>query len=153
MLDLPQGTVTVLFDDPSQVCSLVLHCNTGKGGPGLVTDIASTTTLFSVRLSADQLAAVTELARLTKRSRNAVIGRAIERYVTEELAFIEDCRQATDEALDPQGVRIPHEAVRNWLQTWGTADEEAATAALESLEGSLSAGARGNAAQDPKATR
>ena len=103
-------------------------------------------TLFSVRLPATQLAAVAELARLTRRSRNAVIRLAVERYVAEELAFIEECRRATDEALDPQAGRIPHDAVRAWLGTWGAAEEVAASAALESLESRLGAEARGPAA-------
>jgi predicted transcriptional regulator len=89
---------------------------------------------------------VTELARLTRRSRNAVISLAVERYVAEELAFIEECQQATDEALDPRAARIPHEAVRAWLSAWGTSEEDEASLALESLETRLSAEARNTAA-------
>jgi predicted transcriptional regulator len=89
---------------------------------------------------------VADLGRLTKRSRNAIIGLAVERYVTEELAFIEECRQATDEALPPQAARVPHDAVRSWLSTWGTAEEDEASAALESLEAGLSTAARDPAA-------
>jgi predicted transcriptional regulator len=84
---------------------------------------------------------------LTKRSRNAVIRLAVERYVAEELAFLEECQRATDEALDPRAVRIPHDAVRAWLSTWGTSEEDAASAALEALETKLGAEARGPAAR------
>lgn len=98
--------------------------------------------VFSVRLPAAQLAAVAELARLTKRSRNAVIGLAVERYVAEELGFIEECRRATDEALAPEAPRVPHDAVRAWLDTWGTPAEDEAAAALEALEAELDAAPR-----------
>lgn len=46
-------------------------------------------------------------------------------------AFIEECQRALAEALEPQAVRVPHEVVAAWLDTWGTPAEETATAALD----------------------
>jgi predicted transcriptional regulator len=49
-------------------------------------------------------------------------------------AFIDECRRALDEAAAPRAALVPHEAVRAWLLTWGTPEEEAADAALQALE-------------------
>jgi predicted transcriptional regulator len=87
---------------------------------------------FSVRLPANELAHLDELTRLTKRSRNALIAQAVERYVAEELAFIQASTEALDEAIDPRAALVPHDAVRAWLQAWGTPEESAATGTLES---------------------
>jgi predicted transcriptional regulator len=86
---------------------------------------------FSVRLPIDQLEHLDELTRLTKRSRNSLIALAVERYVAEEVAFMQATTQALDEALDPHAVLVAHDAVRAWLQTWGTPAEQAASAALD----------------------
>jgi predicted transcriptional regulator len=86
---------------------------------------------FSVRLPIDQLEQLDALTRLTKRSRNSLIAHAVERYVAEEGAFIQAATQALDEALDPHAALVPHDAVRAWLQRWGTSEESAASATLE----------------------
>lgn len=46
-------------------------------------------------------------------------------------AFVEECQRALAEALDPHAVRVPHEVVAAWLDTWGAPEEETATAALD----------------------
>jgi predicted transcriptional regulator len=91
----------------------------------------ATSRAFSVRLPVHELEHLDELTRLTKRSRNSLIAQAVERYVAEELAFIQASTQILDEALDPHAVLIPHAAVRAWLETWGTPEETAALATLD----------------------
>jgi predicted transcriptional regulator len=86
---------------------------------------------FSIRLPPDQLEHLDELTRLTRRSRNALIAQAVGRYIAEETAFIQAARDATDEALDPDAVLVPHEAVRTWLLSWGTDAEDAAAQGLD----------------------
>lgn len=39
-----------------------------------------------------------------------------------------------DEAVARDAVRVPQEAVRTWLKTWGTAEEDAADATLQAIE-------------------
>jgi predicted transcriptional regulator len=48
--------------------------------------------------------------------------------------FVDDTQRALDEALEDQGVRLPHRDVRAWLQTWGTPEQEAASKKLDALE-------------------
>ena len=86
---------------------------------------------FSVRLPAEHLEQLDELSRLSNRSRNALIARAVERFVTTELEFIHASQRATDEALDSDAALVPHDDVRAWLHTWGTPDQDEATATLE----------------------
>jgi len=85
---------------------------------------------FSVRLPTADIAQLDQLSRMTRRSRNALIAQAVEQFVTAEMDFIDAAQQATDEALAPGARRVPHEAVRAWLQTWGTPDEAEATPGL-----------------------
>ncbi|MDP8922910.1 MAG: hypothetical protein M3O34_08555 [Chloroflexota bacterium] len=49
-------------------------------------------------------------------------------------AFIEESQRAVDESTAPDAVRVPHEAVRAWLQSWETSEEGAADVALQALE-------------------
>lgn len=86
---------------------------------------------FSVRLPADHLEQLDELSRLSKRSRNALIAWAVERFLAAELEFIQASQQATDEALGVGATLVPHADVRAWLSTWGTADEDDAAATLD----------------------
>ncbi len=86
---------------------------------------------FSVRLPAEHLEQLDELSRLSNRSRNALIARAVERFVTAELEFIHASQRATDEVLDPDAVLVPHDDVRAWLLTWGTPEEDAATGSID----------------------
>src|SRR5258708_3564179 len=49
-------------------------------------------------------------------------------------AFVEDTHRGLEEALWPGAVRLPHTAVRAWLQTWGTPEHEAASERLDAVE-------------------
>jgi hypothetical protein len=52
-------------------------------------------------------------------------------------AYIADCIAASVEATAPDAVLLPHEALRTWLEAWGTPDEAAADRAIEALEAHL----------------
>jgi hypothetical protein len=49
-------------------------------------------------------------------------------------AYIADCIAASEEAHAPDAVLLPHEAVRTWLEAWGTPDEAAADRTIDALE-------------------
>ena len=59
----------------------------------------------------------------------------IERASQPSQAFVDECHRALDEATAPDAARVPHEAVREWLRTWGTPEEDEADARLRALEG------------------
>ena len=52
-------------------------------------------------------------------------------------AYIAECQAAHDEAQAASAVLIPHEAVRTWLEAWGTPTESAADREIELLEEEL----------------
>jgi plasmid stabilization system protein ParE len=57
-------------------------------------------------------------------------------------AYIGDCEAAYKEAHAPEAVLVPDEAVRIWLETWGTRDEAAADREIELVEEELANKAR-----------
>ena len=65
----------------------------------------------------------------------------IERPSRPDQAFVDECQQALAEATAP-GARVPHGAVREWLQKWGTPEEGAADAAVRAHEDRLRRGVR-----------
>lgn len=70
----------------------------------------------------------------------------IERASRPSQASIDECQRALDEAIASDAARVPHRAVRAWLQTWGTPEEGAADAAVRALaadEERVRGGARG----------
>lgn len=62
-------------------------------------------------------------------------------------SFIQESQTALNEATAANAVHVPHAAVRTWLQTWGTPDEEAAEEKLSQLEDRLRRDARDSAAE------
>jgi hypothetical protein len=62
-------------------------------------------------------------------------------------AYIAECEAAYDEAHAPDAVLLPHEAVRTWLEAWGTPDEAAADRDIEVFEQKLADEARGRAGE------
>ena len=57
-------------------------------------------------------------------------------------AYVAECKAAYDEAHAPDAVLLPHEAIRAWLEAWGTPDEAAADRDIELLEEKLADEAR-----------
>jgi hypothetical protein len=57
-------------------------------------------------------------------------------------AYIADCVAASVEANAPDAVLLSHEAMRRWLEAWGTPDEAAADRSIEALEAHLASEGR-----------
>jgi hypothetical protein len=49
-------------------------------------------------------------------------------------AYVAGCEAAYDEAFAPDAVRLPHAAVRTWLEAWGTPEQASADRDIEALE-------------------
>ena len=67
--------------------------------------------------------------------------------------YLAECEAAYDEAHAPGAAFIPHEAVRSWLESWGTRDEAAADRDIELLEQQLADGTGGRTAASPSTAR
>jgi predicted transcriptional regulator len=94
----------------------------------------------------DELHALVD--RLTERDAHEALDylRArLERDSNPSQVFIDESQRGLDEALDPNAVRIPHDAVRAWLLTWGTPEEGAADVSIQKLEDRLRREAQGAA--------
>jgi predicted transcriptional regulator len=81
--------------------------------------MASTT--FTIRVDETDKARLEALARNTGRSRSFLAAEAIAEYLAVNEWQIEATKAAMA-ALD-RGERIAHEAVRDWVASWGTANE------------------------------
>ncbi|GAB4278119.1 MAG: hypothetical protein Kow0092_33910 [Deferrisomatales bacterium] len=75
----------------------------------------------SVRLDDAVLERLDRLAREMSRPRSWVISQAIERYLDYEEWFLEAVQEGVRAA--DAGRRIPHAAVRRWVEGWGTEEE------------------------------
>lgn len=69
----------------------------------------------------------------------------LDRHVSQ--AYIDDCEAAHAEAHAGDAVLLPHDAVRTWLETWGTSGEAAGNRAIEALEERLADEARARASR------
>lgn len=61
-------------------------------------------------------------------------------------AFVSESQRALEEAARPGEARIPHDAVRAWLKSWGTAEEDAAAETLRTVEEQAHRESRGTSA-------
>jgi hypothetical protein len=61
--------------------------------------------------------------------------------------YVAECESAHAEAQAPDGVLMPNDAVRTWLETWGTQGEAAGDRQIEALEERLGTEARDRAAR------
>jgi len=80
----------------------------------------------SVKLDEEMLARVRELAELRQRSPHWIMREAIGQYVVREEqreALKRDTEQAWEE-IQATGQHVTAEAVENWLNSWGTEDEQ-----------------------------
>lgn len=62
---------------------------------------------------------------------------------------IEETLRARDEAMAPDAVLIPNEAMIEWMRAWGTPDEGAADARLDALVQDLGGEPRGRNSRAP----
>jgi hypothetical protein len=62
-------------------------------------------------------------------------------------AYIAECEAAYAEAHASDAILVPHEAVRAWLQSWGSPEEPSADREIEELEQRLTQETRGRSAE------
>ncbi len=79
---------------------------------------------FSVRLPDDVRKQVDELARITKRSRSFIVKEAVESYVRDRSAYVQELDEAV--ASTESGYGHSGEQIHNWMNSWGTENELAA---------------------------
>ena len=80
-----------------------------------------TSATFTIRVDETDKARLEALARSTGRSRSFLAAEAIAEYLAVNEWQISATRAAMD-SLD-RGERVAHEAVREWIGSWGTANE------------------------------
>jgi predicted transcriptional regulator len=76
---------------------------------------------FSVRLPESTCALVDHLAQISKRSRSYIINAAVEAYVKDRAAYLQDLDEAV--ATAENGVNFSAEKIFEWMNSWGTKNE------------------------------
>lgn len=79
----------------------------------------ATGTTFSVRLPEETKRELEEYARATKRSSAFIVKEAVEAHLAERRAYLAAIDEAVREA-DETGEFVSWDAVKNWLDSWGT---------------------------------
>lgn len=79
----------------------------------------ATGTTFSVRLPEETKRELEEYARATKRSSAFIVKEAVEAHLAERRAYLAAIDEAVKEA-DETGEFVSWDAVKNWLNSWGT---------------------------------
>jgi predicted transcriptional regulator len=81
----------------------------------------STADTFSVRLPDTTRKQVDRLAALSKRSRSYIINEAVEAYVKDRIAYLEDIERAVASVDATPG--HSGEQIFEWMRSWGSATE------------------------------
>jgi predicted transcriptional regulator len=84
----------------------------------------SSTPPMTVRFSEKARANMDRLAKMTNRSRSFIVNEAVEQYVGDRIAYLEDLDKAVA-SLDARPT-YDADAVFGWMRTWGTKDEKPA---------------------------
>lgn len=77
---------------------------------------------MTVRFSEQTRDNVARFAKLTKRSKSYVINEAVEQYLGDKIAYLQDLNEAIT-SIDTQPT-APAEEVFSWMRTWGTDEEK-----------------------------
>ena len=80
-----------------------------------------TTATFSVRIPEKLKDEVEQFASLTKRSRSYIVKEAVESYMEDRLAYLQELNEAV-ESIDTQPTYVAAD-VFSWARTWGTDKE------------------------------
>ncbi len=78
---------------------------------------------ISVRLERETLNRLSAMAKATGRTRGALMTHAIEKYVETEAWQVAAIQAAVDELDRGEASLVDHEAVAEWLNSWGTDNE------------------------------
>jgi len=82
------------------------------------------TTTITVRLDTALKQRLEDLATSTQRSKSWLAAEAIAAYVEQESWQIQQIEAAVQQADNSDAEWVAHEAVSDWLNTWGTEDEK-----------------------------
>jgi len=77
---------------------------------------------MTVRFSEQTRDNVARFAKLTKRSKSFVINEAVEQYLDDKIAYLQDLNEAVA-SIDTHATP-PAEEVFSWMRTWGTEEEK-----------------------------
>jgi RHH-type transcriptional regulator, rel operon repressor / antitoxin RelB len=83
----------------------------------------SETTTITVRLDAALKLQLESLSQSTQRSKSWLAAEAIAAYIEQESWQIQQIEAAVKQADSSEAEWVSHEAVSDWLNTWGTEDE------------------------------
>ncbi len=78
----------------------------------------------SIRLNEEVLLELDSLSKITDRSRAWLMGHAVEQYVKHEAWQVKAIEKTLSKVQQGEGKFVSHEAVSEWLHTWGTSNEE-----------------------------
>lgn len=82
---------------------------------------AGSTIATTVRIQEDVQERFDRIARLTRRSRNFHMARALERYAAEELAELEKIQEGLEQAR--RGEFVPHDEMEAFFAQYGSPEE------------------------------
>jgi predicted transcriptional regulator len=86
-----------------------------------VLHMANSTETFSIRLPDATRKNIDKLAALSKRSRSYIINEAVEAFVNDRMAYLNDLDTAVRSAETGPG--HSSEQIFGWMRTWGKPDE------------------------------
>jgi predicted transcriptional regulator len=76
---------------------------------------------LSVRLKPETKRRLAKLAKESGRSANFLVADAVESYVADQEKMLAEIRES--DAQVESGHYVPHEAMKEWLLSWGTKNE------------------------------
>ena len=82
----------------------------------------------SIRLEDANRENIDRFAKLTKRSRSFIVNEALEAYLVDRMAYVEDLNAAVA-SIDTEP-SYSAEQVHTWMRAWGTEDEASARKAM-----------------------
>jgi predicted transcriptional regulator len=82
---------------------------------------STTASPVSVRLSETNRANMDRFAKLTRRSRSFIINEAMETYLRDRIAYLEEIEEALEEVHSGYGHSSGQ--IHAWMQSWGTENE------------------------------
>ena len=74
----------------------------------------------SIRLDEEVISNLDQLSEITDRSRSWLMSHAIEQYIEHEAWQIKAIEQTLAKVQEGNGKFTSHEAVADWLNSWGT---------------------------------
>lgn len=77
----------------------------------------------SIRLDEEVISSLDQLSDITDRSRSWLMSHAIEQYIEHEAWQIKAIEQTLSKVQDGTAKYASHEAVSDWLNSWGSGEE------------------------------